>query len=292
VIDMLKTVLLVLAGLTAGFAIAFWLQPGSAPATVETEAAPREPTPVARGASDGGASAARLAALEAALEVEVEQRAALEARVAELAAELDSFGEQSGRPPRFEQAANGGPNPDAAERIRARRDAEASPEERQRRAIERLVAAGFAPDRADWLNRRMQELRMQTLQAQYEARREGRPEPPNLDEGAALRTELGDADYERYLTAMGRSTTVAVTGVLASSPAERSGLQAGDEIVAYNGQRVFDVAELNELTLGGATGESVVVDVRRNGQTLQLVLPRGPLGIWGPFRGAPIRVER
>ena len=28
--------------------------------------------------------------------------------------------------------------------------------------------------------------------------------------------------------------------------------------------------------------ESVVIDVRRNGQNLQLVIPRGPLGIWGP----------
>lgn len=132
---------------------------------------------------------------------------------------------------------------------------------------------------------------MEALQAQYEARRDGRPEPAGLGEGA-LRAELGDADYERFLEAMGRSTTVSVAGVLASSPAERSGLMPGDEIVAYNGRRVFDIAELNELTLGGATGESVVVDVRRNGQTFQLVLPRGPIGIWTGFRGAPVRRER
>jgi len=74
--------------------------------------------------------------------------------------------------------------------------------------------------------------------------------------------------------------------VLASSPAERSGLKPGDEIVAYAGKRVFDLRELNNLTFQGTPGESVVVEVRRDGQSVQLVLPRGPLGITGGgFRG-------
>ena len=107
-----------------------------------------------------------------------------------------------------------------------------------------------------------------------------------------LRTELGHQDYERFLSAQGRSTSVNLMGVLASSPAERAGLQAGDEIVSYNGKRVFDTQELNELTLGGTSGtSSVVVDVRRNGQSMQIVLPPGPIGIWGGagpgFRGPP-----
>jgi S1-C subfamily serine protease len=101
-----------------------------------------------------------------------------------------------------------------------------------------------------------------------------------------LRAELGDTDYERYLQADGRPTAVPVRDVLASSPAERSGLQPGDEIVAYAGQRVFGMSELNSLTLEGTPGESVIVDVRRAGQNVQLVLPRGPIGIvGGGFRG-------
>jgi S1-C subfamily serine protease len=77
-----------------------------------------------------------------------------------------------------------------------------------------------------------------------------------------------------------------VRNVLASSPAESSGLQPGDEIVAYDGQRVFDMRELNALTLEGTPGESVVVDVRRADQNVQLVMPRGPIGIFGSgFRG-------
>ena len=56
--------------------------------------------------------------------------------------------------------------------------------------------------------------------------------------------------------------------------------------MAYNGRRIFDMRELNELTLEGTPGESVVIDVRRDGQNLQLVMPRGPLGVTGGgFRG-------
>ena len=64
---------------------------------------------------------------------------------------------------------------------------------------------------------------MQALQEQYDARREGRP--PAGDIGLnTLRTELGEADYERYRTAMGQPTSVGVAAVLASSPGERAGL--------------------------------------------------------------------
>ena len=289
---MLKTLLLVLAGLGAGLAIAFWLQPSPPTLPFDAEAPSSVATSVDR-SGDGAASAARLAALEDALAAEIDRRVALEARVEDLSAALEAFGDRSTRTARAGSATPGEPDPAAAERMRARfrRDADAPPAERERRVVEQLMAAGFAPDRAEWINRRSQELRMEALEAQYEARRAGNPEPAGLGEGA-LRAELGDADYERFLTALGRSTTVDVAGVLASSPAERAGIEPGDEIVAYNGQRIFDIAELNELTLGGATGESVVVDVRRNGQTLQLVLPRGPIGIWGGFRGAPVRLER
>jgi S1-C subfamily serine protease len=173
-------------------------------------------------------------------------------------------------------------------RARFRRDGGATREEAERRTLDQLVAAGFAPDRAEWINRRSQELRMESLQAQYDASREGRPVEPAvaLAGERTLRTELGDTDYERYLTALDRPTSVGVRDVLASSPAENSGLRSGDEIVAYDGQRVFDMRELNALTLEGTPGESVVVQVRRDGQNVQLVMPRGPIGILGGgFRG-------
>ena len=229
-----------------------------------------------------GATAARLATLETALQSEIEQRAVLEARVAELATELEAL--RGGGPRLGGAAADTAGGEPASERGRAglQRDV-ARRDDVQRRQVERLIAAGFAPDRAEWINRRTSELRMQQLQAQYDATREGRA----FDAGAqlagerTLRNELGDTDYERYLKALDRPTSVAVQDVLASSPAERSGLKPGDEVVAYDGQRVFDMRDLNALTLEGSAGESVVVEVRRDGQNLQLVMPRGPIGIFG-----------
>ena len=287
---MLKTVLLVLAGLVGGLALAFGLRPSSEP-SVEADASSGTAA-VTRSDANAGIAKARLEALEDAFAAEIDQRVALEARVAELSAQLEALGERPLRGPGARENASAGLDPAVVEqRARVRREAAATPEERQRLAIDRLIAAGFAPDRAEWINRRTQELRMQTMQSQYEARREGRPPPADV-EATTLRAELGEQDYERFLTAQGRPTSVNVTGVLASSPAERAGLQSGDEIVAYDGKRVFDVGELNQLTMQGTSGESVVVDVRRNGQNVQLVLPRGPLGVYGGFRGPPVPVQR
>ena len=285
---MLKTSLLVLGGLAAGLTLAFWLP-----------LAPEQAAPLDPGAGDAAstfrasadASAGRLAALERALDEEIVQRAALEDRVAELASQLETLGEASGTAPE-RRAENGGgaggaePPPNIRE-VRARAQAErfGGGQQAERRFVEQLISEGFAPDRAEWLVRRTEELRMQALQAQYDAQRSGRPMDPAAGM-QTLRTELGDADYERYLKADGRPTAVPVRDVLASSPAERSGLQPGDEIVAYAGKRVFDMRELNALTLEGTPGESVVVDVRREGQNVQLVMPRGPIGIFGGgFRG-------
>ena len=281
---MLKTLLLVFTGLVAGLAVAFWLAPSSAPPLAEpaTPTTPSRSAPV-RATSD--ASAARLAALEDALAAEVEQRAALETRVEELAAQLEAVGEQ----PRFARGGIGpGDEPPASVReIRAReqQNRRAAEQQADGRFVEQLIAQGFAPDRAEWIVHRTEELRMQALQAQYDAQRGGRPVAPTAGE-QSLRTELGEADYERYLQAYGRPTAVPVRDVLASSPAERSGLQPGDEIVAYAGKRVFDMRDLNALTLQGTPGESVVLEVRRDGQNVQLVMPRGPIGITGGgFRG-------
>jgi S1-C subfamily serine protease len=72
---------------------------------------------------------------------------------------------------------------------------------------------------------------------------------------------------------------VAVGTVLESSPAQRAGLQPGDEIVAYGGQRVFSYGDLSEQTMGTTAGQSVVVDIRRDGVPMQVVIEAGPIGI-------------
>ena len=284
---MLKTLSFVFTGLVAGLLLAFWLQPSAPPLGEAARLAAPAPAGGPTIAVEPRA-VARLDTLERALAAEAEQRTALEARVAELAAELDGLRDSAPRRAAGPAAPAGAEPPFGDPRARFRRDAAALGEDAQRRQIELLTNAGFAPDRAEWINTRMQELRMESLQAQYDATREGRPFEPGtaLAGERTLRNELGEADYERYLQALNRPTSVAVQNVLASSPAERSGLKAGDQVVAYDGQRVFDVRDLNALTLEGTAGESVVVEVRRDGQTLQLVVPRGPMGITGGgFRG-------
>jgi len=72
---------------------------------------------------------------------------------------------------------------------------------------------------------------------------------------------------------------VAVGTVLESSPGQRAGLQAGDQIVGYGGQRVFSYGELSEQTMTAEPGRSVVVDIVRDGVPMQVVVDAGPIGI-------------
>jgi membrane-associated protease RseP (regulator of RpoE activity) len=284
---MVKALWLVAAGLLVGLGVMYWVG-GDAPPSV---AATTSGAGIAATAVNGDrASTDRIAQLEAALTAEVQQRTALEAKVAALGEELAKLK----TPPADTEAgaaadpAGDAPQPGGFGPPRFARNGAAWRGDPQGREREALIAAGFAPDRAEWIAQRTSELRMQALQAQYDAAREGKPPTPGQGFGgdSTLRAELGDADYERYLQALGRPTSVPVQGVLASSPAERSGLKPGDEVVAYNGKRVFDMRELNALTLEGTAGESIAVSVRRDGQTIQLTLPRGPLGIvGGGFRG-------
>jgi hypothetical protein len=144
-----------------------------------------------------------------------------------------------------------------------------------------LIAAGLAPDRADWILQRESELRYESMQARFEARNSGTSQDffdAALNSESMLRAEIGDADYEKYLDANNRPTAVSISGVMASSPGERAGLQPGDQIVNYDGQRVFSTWELVQQTMGGGEG-TVVVDLLRDGAPIQIVLPRGPIGV-------------
>ncbi len=146
-----------------------------------------------------------------------------------------------------------------------------------------LIAAGFAPNRADWILQRESELRYESMQARFEARNSGTPQDfffdASLNSESMLRAEIGDADYEMYLEANNRPTAIIISGVVASSPGERAGLQPGDQIVNYDGQRVFSTWELVQQTMGGGDEGTVVIDLLRDGAPMQIVLPRGPIGV-------------
>ena len=151
------------------------------------------------------------------------------------------------------------------------------------------VAAGVTIQKELQRNREA-ELQMEQMQLMFAARQSGERldrSDIRLDPERALRAEIGDTEYEQYLNAIGRSTSVAVGSVLESSPGQRAGLQSGDEIVAYGGQRVFSYSDLSEQTMATEAGQSVVVDIVRGGVPMQVVIESGPIGISN--RGFPRR---
>lgn len=153
--------------------------------------------------------------------------------------------------------------------------------------IERLIEAGFLPGRAAQIVQREAQLQMESLQARYEAERSGNPVEwwrGRDSSSSSLRNELGDTDYARYLEANNRATSVSISSVIESSPAAAAGLLPGDEIVRYDGQRVFSMTELTQQTMNGTSGENVAVDIMRDGIQMQVVMPRGPFGISGGRR--------
>lgn len=231
----------------------------------------------------------RIADLERALAAQVDRANLLETRLGELESRMGARGDRERGMP----GSGNDPRADRREEMRQRfGDANgnfdpATMRERMREMqLERLEKAGFSRQRAEWIERRTQELQLQAQQAQYDAQRSGQPYR-GVDIEAALRKEMGDSEYEKYLSATGRPTNVRVMDVLASSAAEKSGLQAGDQIVSYAGTRVFDMNELSTLTRQGTPGESVTVEVQRDGQTIQMQVPRGVLGVQSGGRGGP-----
>jgi len=251
---------------------------------------PPSQAPVASGVDaaayfdQSAATEERIRALETAVTEERNARQVLEEELQDLYAEIDRLAGAS-EPPSAQAAAQDRSFAAPPEMgVRALRRS-ADPEDRA--AL--LVESGFAPDRAEWIAQRESELQMQAMQAQFEARRTGEPfNPfePGMNPAATLRAEIGDVEYQQYLEAYGRPTSVTVGSVLESSPGQLAGLQPGDEIVRYDGQRVFSTQDLNQQTMVGEPGQSVVVDVMRDGTLMQLVLPRGPIGVTtGRFRG-------
>lgn len=177
-----------------------------------------------------------------------------------------------------------------AANFRRSRDFTAMMRNFEARRLSSLVDGGFTEDEARRILQKESEAEYQAMRLAWEAQRNGEPLDPlasRNDPQAILRAELGDSDYERFLEAQGQPTSVQITRVLDGSPGSQAGLQPGDQVVSYDGNRVFNVADLRDQTLLGEQGEDVLLEIDRDGVRMQLSVPRGPVGITGA--GANIR---
>ena len=95
---------------------------------------------------------------------------------------------------------------------------------------------------------------------------------------AQAREALGDSGYDAMLYAGGSRNRVILSEVIGASPGAAAGIEAGDELISYDGQRVFHPRTLKQLTTRGEAGEVVEVRVRRRGQPVRIFMPRGPIG--------------
>jgi hypothetical protein len=149
---------------------------------------------------------------------------------------------------------------------------------------QRLLAAGITPDRADWLMQRHEELKAAQLQMSKELA--GKPFEEQremlrylVDADLALREEVGDAEYATFRDASVRPIGTPILGVIPDSNAARAGLKQGDEIIQYGGKHVYSYFDLLDMASKNKSSAPTFLEVRRDGQTFQVLLPAGELGI-------------
>lgn len=280
-----RIVIAAVISLLAGFAVgAMWMTAGG-----RKDAGAGD---VAAGESPGAAAAAteRLAQLERVIAEEQEARRALEDTLAMLFAELERLEGRGARAAEGRDEAAAGDAPDRRESRRPERNDVEWMRNFTERRIGRMVDGGFSEEEARYILRQESEASFKAMQKSWEAQRSGESLDPfdlRLNPQALLREEIGDAAYARYLEAQGQPTAISVTQVMTGSPGSSAGLQPGDQLVSYDGARVFNVGDLRSLTMQGEPGQDVVIEVERDGVRMQLTVPRGPIGITGS--GANVR---
>ncbi|MEN8184700.1 MAG: PDZ domain-containing protein, partial [Myxococcota bacterium] len=141
--------------------------------------------------------------------------------------------------------------------------------------VEALVRVGFDPREAERLRNRWEEFEMEKLYLRDLATREGWGSSPRHRQeqqglALALAEGLGDDDYDALLYATGQPNRVLVTDVLESSPASSAGLERGDTILRYDGERIYGVGELRRATAAGEAGQFVPVEVLRDSHSVTL----------------------
>ncbi len=178
--------------------------------------------------------------------------------------------------------------------------ARAAPSRGGRVRVEALLDAGFARGEAEAYTEHLDALALRGLELRDEATRDGWLDTRRFrEENAALRDER-DAARERFgdeltdwaLYSTGRPNRMQVESVIVGSAAAEAGLQVGDIVERYDEARVLDFEDLRAGTTSGRAGDLTALDVRRDGESLRVFVPRGPLGVQlRPARVKPPRVR-
>jgi len=153
--------------------------------------------------------------------------------------------------------------------------------------IERLLQGGIDETLAQTIVREQSETELKHLELQDKAKRENYYLTPRYQqeleaidsESLSLRERIGDYQYDRYLYTSRINNRVKAASVMQGSAAEQAGIQSGDIILDYDGQRIFEWAELKDATTEGERGEYVTINILRNNELFSLTIPRGPLGV-------------
>jgi putative serine protease PepD len=105
-----------------------------------------------------------------------------------------------------------------------------------------------------------------------------------VDAPRPVATAGGGSGYGAYLgtipdmTGSGGATGVRITGVRAGSPAEQAGLKAGDVITAIGAKVVANLFDMTEALRSHQPGDTVVIEVRRDGAMKLLTAVLGKRG--------------
>lgn len=150
-----------------------------------------------------------------------------------------------------------------------------------------LVQTGIDSGTVEQILLRIGENRMALLSMRDKAAREGWADTDEymvaLDALAnpslSLRKEFGDEVYDRYLYAAGKPNRVLVTDIYPNSVAAHIGIQRDDVVLRYASVAIFSMRDLKQATVGGVSGESVLIEWQRDGVHMYATLPRGPIGV-------------
>lgn len=150
-----------------------------------------------------------------------------------------------------------------------------------------LIDVGMTKSEAEQLKTQFEKLELEKLYLRDQAIREGwtggrryREEFKKLEaKSDSIKQNLGEDAYDAYLFASKQQNRIAVQSVLSSSAADKAGMLSGDQVIRYNGERIYNGQDLRNATTQGDLTETVPIEILRDDKPMELYVQRGPLGI-------------